>query len=53
MVITGPTAVGKTDYTISLAEQLGTPIISADSRQMFRELKIRTAAPNEVELARL
>lgn len=53
MVITGPTAVGKTDYTISLAEQLGTPIISADSRQMFRELKIGTAAPTEVELARV
>ena len=53
LVITGPTAVGKTDYTISLAEQLGTPIISADSRQMFRELKIGTAAPTEAELARV
>ena len=53
LVITGPTAVGKTDYTISLAEQLGTPIISADSRQMFRELKIGTAAPTETELARV
>lgn len=50
LVITGPTAVGKTDYTISLAEQLGAPIISADSRQMFRELKIGTAAPTEMEL---
>lgn len=53
LVITGPTAVGKTDYTISLAEKLGTPIISADSRQMFRELKIGTAAPTEAELARV
>jgi len=53
LVITGPTAVGKTDYTISLAEQLGAPIISADSRQMFRELKIGTAAPTEAELARV
>lgn len=53
LVITGPTAVGKTDYTISLAEQLDAPIISADSRQMFRELKIGTAAPTEAELARV
>ena len=53
LVITGPTAVGKTDYTISLAEQLGAPIISADSRQMFRELKIGTAAPTEAELVRV
>ncbi len=53
LVITGPTAVGKTDYTISLAEKLGTPIISADSRQMFRELKIGTAVPTEAELARV
>lgn len=53
LVITGPTAVGKTDFTISLAERLGTPIISADSRQMFRELKIGTAAPTEAELARV
>ena len=53
LVVTGPTAVGKTDYTISLAEHLGTVIISADSRQMFREMSIGTARPTAQELARV
>lgn len=53
MVLTGPTAVGKTEYTIGLAEQLGSPILSADSRQMFREMHIGTAAPTADELARV
>ncbi len=45
IVITGPTAVGKTDLCISIARHLGIPIINADSRQLFRELPIGTAAP--------
>ena len=53
LIVTGPTAVGKTEYTIALAEQLGTPIISADSRQMYREMQIGTAAPTAEELARV
>lgn len=53
LVVTGPTAVGKTDYTIALAEKLRTPIISADSRQMFREMSIGTARPTEEELSRV
>ena len=53
LIVTGPTAVGKTDYTIELAERLGTPILSADSRQMFREMQIGTAAPTAEELARV
>lgn len=53
LVITGPTAVGKTEYTIGLAEQMGSPILSADSRQMFREMQIGTAAPTADELARV
>lgn len=53
LIVTGPTAVGKTAYTIELAERLGTPIISADSRQMYREMRIGTAAPTEEELARV
>ena len=53
LIVTGPTAVGKTEYTIALAERLGTPIISADSRQMFREMRIGTAAPTAEELARV
>jgi len=44
-VITGPTAVGKTALTMELAQQYGVPIINADSRQIYRELKIGTAAP--------
>jgi tRNA dimethylallyltransferase len=46
----GPTAVGKTDVGIHLAHQLGCPIISADSRQFYREMKIGTAAPTAVEM---
>lgn len=53
LVVTGPTAVGKTEYTLSLAEKLGTVIISADSRQMFREMSIGTARPTPQELARV
>ncbi len=50
IVITGPTAVGKTELTIRLAQHFGIPIINADSRQLFRELKIGTAAPTDEEL---
>lgn len=50
IVITGPTAVGKTAVSLSLARILGTEIISADSRQIFRELKIGTAKPEAEEL---
>ena len=45
IVITGPTAVGKTALTIQLACHYGIPVINADSRQIYRELKIGTAAP--------
>ena len=50
-IILGPTAVGKTDYSINLAKQIGSPIISCDSRQIYKELKIGTAPPSEKELA--
>lgn len=53
LIVTGPTAVGKTDYTIALAQELGSPIISADSRQMYREMRIGTAAPTAEELAKV
>ena len=45
IVITGPTAVGKTDLCMDIARQLDIPIINADSRQLFRDLKIGTASP--------
>ena len=51
IVITGPTASGKTSLAIELARALSTEIISADSRQLFRDLSIGTARPSEEELA--
>jgi len=45
IVITGPTAVGKTDLCLSIARHYDVPVINADSRQIYRELKIGTAAP--------
>ncbi|MCB9044978.1 MAG: tRNA (adenosine(37)-N6)-dimethylallyltransferase MiaA [Chitinophagales bacterium] len=50
-IIAGPTAVGKTAIAIQLAQALGTSIISADSRQCYREMTIGTAKPSEEELA--
>lgn len=50
-VIVGPTAVGKTDYSIGLAKEFGSPIISCDSRQIFKEMKIGTAPPSPEQLA--
>lgn len=51
IVITGPTGSGKTSLAIGLACRLGCEIISADSRQMFRDIPIGTAAPTAAELA--
>jgi tRNA dimethylallyltransferase len=45
IVIVGPTAVGKTDLAFDLAKKLSTEIVSADSRQFYRELEIGTAKP--------
>jgi tRNA dimethylallyltransferase len=50
IVIAGPTAVGKTSLAIQLAKKFQTEIISADSRQFFKELNIGTAKPAEKEL---
>ena len=47
IVVTGPTAVGKTDLCIEIAEKYNIPIINADSRQIYRDLKIGTAAPSK------
>lgn len=51
IVITGPTGVGKTAAAIMAAKELGTEVISADSRQIFREIPIGTAAPTAEERA--
>lgn len=53
LVILGPTGVGKTNISLNLAEQLGCPIVSCDSRQFYKELKIGTAAPTEEQLRRV
>lgn len=50
VVITGPTAVGKTALTMQLAQHYGVPVINADSRQIYQELKIGTAAPTDEQL---
>ena len=50
IVIVGPTAIGKTEYSIRIAKKYRTEIISCDSRQFYKELKIGTAPPNEKQL---
>lgn len=50
-IILGPTAVGKTGYAIRRALETGSPVISCDSRQIYRELRIGTAVPSDAELA--
>ena len=51
LVILGPTAVGKTSYSIRKALELGSPVISCDSRQLYKEMRIGTAVPSPEELA--
>ena len=53
IVITGPTAVGKTALCLDVAKHFDIPIINADSRQIFRELKIGTARPSDEQLAQV
>lgn len=53
LLILGPTGVGKTELALRVAEHLVSPIVSCDSRQIFREIPIGTAAPTSEELARV
>lgn len=53
IIITGPTASGKTDLAVTLAEHFDTEIISADSRQIFKEMRIGTAVPDDEVLHRV
>ena len=53
LVLLGPTGVGKTEWSLRVAEELKTPIISADSRQVYRGLAIGTAAPTAGQLQRV
>ena len=51
LIILGPTAVGKTDYSIDVALRYGSPVISCDSRQIYKEMTIGTAVPDASQLA--
>ncbi|EID32535.1 tRNA dimethylallyltransferase [Prevotella sp. oral taxon 306 str. F0472] len=53
IVVTGPTGVGKTEATLRLAERFDVPVINADSRQIFSEIPIGTAAPTATQQARV
>lgn len=53
LVLIGPTGVGKTELSLRLAERFGTCIVSADSRQLYADLKIGTAAPTPAQLQRV
>ena len=53
LVILGPTAVGKTVFSIDKALEYGSPVISCDSRQLYREMRIGTAVPSLEQLARV
>lgn len=53
VVLLGPTAVGKTELALSIAEHIGSPVINADSRQLYKDLRIGTAAPTPEQLARV
>ena len=53
ITIVGPTAVGKTDLTLELAEQLNAEVISGDAYQVYKQLNIGTAKPSLDELNRV
>ena len=53
VVLLGATGVGKTELSLQLAEKFKSPIVSADSRQFYKELKIGTATPTDVQLQRV
>ena len=53
LVLLGPTGVGKTALSIEIAKRLGSPVISADSRQLYKDMAIGTAAPDPVQLAQV
>ena len=53
VVLLGPTGVGKTELSLRLAEYYHSPILSSDSRQLYRELTIGTAAPTQEQMGRI
>lgn len=53
IVLLGPTGVGKTDLSLEMAEHYHTPVLSCDSRQIYKEMRIGTAVPSAAQLARV
>mgnify|MGYP003640689071 CR=1 FL=1 len=53
IILLGPTASGKTELSIQIAEELGIPIISVDSRQCYKHVDIGTAKPSKSDLDRV
>ncbi len=53
IVLLGPTGVGKTELSLRLAEYFSSPVLSADSRQIYKDMSIGTAAPTEEQLSRV
>ena len=53
IVIVGPTGSGKTDLAVAVAEHFGSPVVSTDSRQIYRDLPIGTAHPDAEQLRRV
>ena len=53
IILLGPTGVGKTELSLRVAEHFGSPIISSDSRQLYKDLPIGTAAPTAAQMARV
>ena len=53
LILTGPTATGKTSFGVKLARKLGAEIVSADSRQVYKGLDIGTAKPTAAERAEI
>ena len=51
VVVLGPTGVGKTEVSVGIARRLGSPVVSCDSRQVYREMSVGTAAPSAEQLA--
>ncbi|MBQ3882813.1 MAG: tRNA (adenosine(37)-N6)-dimethylallyltransferase MiaA, partial [Bacteroidales bacterium] len=51
VIVLGPTCVGKTEYSIGLAKFYSSPVISCDSRQIYKEMRIGTAVPSASQLA--
>lgn len=53
IILLGPTGVGKTELSLRIAEHIGSPVISSDSRQLYKDLPIGTAAPTTEQMARV